>query len=101
LGCGRIAEGRLAFLHLKGGSILQERRYDIDWLRVLAMMMVFLFHCASFFGGGRWHLNNADESPVAHVFIALLDLWIMPLFFLLSGAGSPAGGSSWTESNAF
>jgi hypothetical protein len=44
------------------------------------MMMVFLFHCARFFGGGRWHLNNADESPVAHVFISLLDLWIMPLW---------------------
>jgi len=51
-------------------------------------VLVFLFHCARFFGGGRWHLNNAEESLVAHVFIALLDLWIMPLFFLLSGAGS-------------
>ncbi len=68
---------------------MQERRYDIDWQRVLAMMMVFLFHCARFFGGGRWHLNNpGEESFIANLFIGLLDLWIMPLFFLLSGAGS-------------
>jgi peptidoglycan/LPS O-acetylase OafA/YrhL len=67
---------------------MKERRYDIDWLRVGAMLAVFLFHCARFFGGGRWHLNNPEESFVAHTFIALLDLWIMPLFFLLSGAGS-------------
>jgi len=67
---------------------MKERRYDIDWLRVGAMLAVFLFHCARFFGGGRWHLNNPEESMVATIFIALLDLWIMPLFFLLSGAGS-------------
>jgi peptidoglycan/LPS O-acetylase OafA/YrhL len=67
---------------------MKERRYDMDWLRVGAMLAVFLFHCARFFGGGRWHLNNPEESMVANVFIGLLDLWIMPLFFLLSGAGS-------------
>lgn len=52
------------------------------------MIMVFLFHCTRFFGGGPWHLKNPQESIVAHIFIALLDLWLMPLFFLLSGAGS-------------
>jgi glucan biosynthesis protein C len=67
---------------------MKERRYDIDWLRVGAMLAVFLFHCARFFGGGRWHLINSEESLFATLFIGLLDLWIMPLFFLLSGAGS-------------
>jgi len=74
---------------LKGGRTIQERRYDIDWLRILAIMMVFLFHCARFFGGGRWHLKNpGEESFLATLFIGVLDLWIMPLFFLLSGASS-------------
>jgi hypothetical protein len=65
-----------------------ERRYDIDWLRVLVMMAVFLFHCARFFGGGTWHLNNAAQSIAAWLFIGWLDIWFMPLFFLLSGFGS-------------
>jgi peptidoglycan/LPS O-acetylase OafA/YrhL len=74
---------------LRGGKILQERRYDIDWLRVLAMLLVFFFHCARFFGGGGWHLKNpGEESLIANLFIGILDLWMMPLFFLLSGAGS-------------
>ncbi len=67
---------------------MKERRYDIDWLRVLVMLAVFLYHCARFFGGGTWHLNNAEESIVAGLFIGWLDMWFMPLFFLLSGVGS-------------
>jgi hypothetical protein len=67
---------------------MEKRRYDVDWLRTLAMLAVFLFHCARFFGGGDWHLQNSQESVFATLFIGLLDLWIMPLFFLLSGAAS-------------
>jgi hypothetical protein len=52
------------------------------------MLAVFFFHCARFFGGGTWHLNNAEESLVAGLFIGWLDMWFMPLFFLLSGVGS-------------
>jgi hypothetical protein len=67
---------------------MNERLYYIDWLRVLAMGAVFFFHCARFFGGGIWHLNNAEVSIFAHLFIGILDLWLMPLFFLLSGVGA-------------
>ena len=31
-------------------------RYDIDWLRVIAMLAVFIFHCTRFFGTEGWHL---------------------------------------------
>ncbi len=52
------------------------------------MLAVFFFHCSRFFGGGTWHLNNAKQSTVALVFIGWLDMWFMPLFYLLSGAGA-------------
>ena len=64
------------------------RLYYIDWLRVLAMLSIFLFHCGRFFTPADWHLNNTDESLFLTIFIGLLDLWLMPLFFLLSGVGS-------------
>jgi acyltransferase-like protein len=67
---------------------MKERRYDIDWLRVLVMLSVFFFHCARFFGGGTWHLNNAKESVVALLFIGWLDMWFMPFFYMLSGVGA-------------
>jgi len=47
LGGEWIAEGKLAFCQLKGGKIMKERRYDIDWLRVIAMLAIFIFHCTN------------------------------------------------------
>jgi hypothetical protein len=45
------------------------------------MLLVFLFHCARFFGGGGWHLKNpGEESLIATLFIGILDLWLMPLY---------------------
>jgi glucan biosynthesis protein C len=65
-----------------------QRRYDIDWLRVIAMLAVFFFHNARFFDMLGWHLKNAEQSIIVTLFIVLLALWTMPLFFLLSGVGS-------------
>ncbi|MEZ4662325.1 MAG: hypothetical protein R2911_32650 [Caldilineaceae bacterium] len=33
-------------------------------------------------------MNNDEESIVAYVFIGWLDMWFMPLFFLLFGVAS-------------
>ncbi|MBN3035181.1 MAG: acyltransferase family protein [Bacteroidales bacterium] len=63
------------------------RRYDIDWLRILAMMTVFLFHCARFFNQEDWHVKNNELSDGMEVFIAVVSQWIMPLFFVLSASG--------------
>ena len=65
-----------------------ERRYDIDLLRVLAMLSIFLFHCARFFNYGDWHVKNNQLDLGMSVFVSFLVLWIMPIFFLLSGEGS-------------
>ena len=67
---------------------MTKRRYDIDWLRVLATLAIFLFHCARFFDTMDWHLKNSSRSQFATIFVVLLSLWEMPLFFLLSGVGS-------------
>jgi peptidoglycan/LPS O-acetylase OafA/YrhL len=67
---------------------MKERRYDIDWLRVLAIMMVFFFHNARFYDPYPWHVKNAEQSFGMFIFVALLHAWLMPLFFLLSGVGS-------------
>jgi len=64
------------------------RLHYIDWLRVLAMLAIFLFHSNRFFDTFGWHLKNVDQSIASTMFTGLLNLWLMPLFFLLSGVGS-------------
>lgn len=66
----------------------QERRIDIDWLRVLAMFFVFLFHCARYFDNEGWHVKNPQLSYGFSVFVGILVQWIMPIFFVLSGMSS-------------
>jgi len=52
------------------------------------MLAIFFFHSNRFFDVGGWHLKNADLSAVSTAFTGFLELWLMPLFFLLSGVGS-------------
>ncbi len=69
--------------------IMRERRYDIDCLRIVAILAVFIYHCARFFDTEGWHLKNAEQSFVLFVLTrGLIWTWLMELFFLLSGAGT-------------
>ena len=61
-----------------------KRFYDIDWLRVLGMGMIFLFHNARFFNDDDWHVKNFELDFGMSVFVRILDHFIMPLFFVLS-----------------
>ena len=71
------------------GTPALTRRYDVDWLRVLGMMVVFLFHCARFFDTGGWHVKSARTSEaVSFVTLIVAVQWMMPLFFVLSGIGA-------------
>ena len=70
------------FLEVKMNSKI--RYYDIDWLRVLGMFMIFLFHNARFFNEEGWHVKNFELSFGMSVFVAILNHFIMPLFFVLS-----------------
>ena len=68
---------------------MKERRYDIDWLRVIAMLAVFMYHCTRFFGTEGWHIKNADQSIIVFVITrGLFWPWVMELFFVLSGVGA-------------
>ncbi len=62
------------------------RLYFIDWLRVLAMLSIFLYHNAKIFDFDEWHIKNAQTNLGASILVEILDLWMMPLFFILSGA---------------
>ena len=75
------------------------RRYDVDWLRVLGMLTVFLFHCGRFFDTGGWHVKSLRTSPSLDIVNAFIVQWMMPLFFILSGISIcySLGRQGWSE----
>lgn len=62
------------------------RRYDVDWLRVLAFSAVFFYHCGRFFDESDWHIKNGATSALVSTLKSIFDLWGMPLIFVISGA---------------
>ena len=48
------------------------------------MAGIFLFHNARFFNDEDWHIKNAQLDFGMSVFVAILNQFIMPLFFVLS-----------------
>ncbi|MEW8970599.1 MAG: acyltransferase family protein [Mesobacillus sp.] len=62
------------------------RHYDLDWIKVLATLLVFLYHCSMFFNSFDWHIkNNSIDYTYIEFFSLLVGNWIMPIFFVLSG----------------
>jgi peptidoglycan/LPS O-acetylase OafA/YrhL len=63
-----------------------QRRYDLDWLRVILIGFVFIFHSGRFFDTGGWHVKNAETFFGVQVWTTFLANWMMPAIFVVSGA---------------
>jgi glucan biosynthesis protein C len=62
------------------------RRYGIDWLRVAATYLLIPIHVAIVFSPlPFYHIRNSTVSFGMLVFLAIVEPWIMPLFFVLAG----------------
>jgi glucan biosynthesis protein C len=64
------------------------RIHYLDWLRVLAILMVFLYHAVHPFDFGDWQVKNVEQSEIITIFLTLLGIWGMPFFFMVAGAAS-------------
>lgn len=65
------------------------RRYDIDWLRIIVIFLLFPFHTARIFD--YWEPNyvkNIDLSWGLSWFIVIIGYWFMALMFWLAGSSS-------------
>jgi peptidoglycan/LPS O-acetylase OafA/YrhL len=62
------------------------RVYYLDWLRVLAIVLVFVYHSSRFFNMEDWHVKNSTWYPWVEVWNQFAGIWMMPLIFVISGA---------------
>jgi len=63
-----------------------QRVYYLDWVRVLAILSVFVFHSTRFFPLEDWHIKNAVSYAWVQAFEGFMVIWMMPVIFLISGA---------------
>ena len=86
---------------MHGVSTMTERRYDIDWLRIFGIAMLFPFHAARVFDvfepnyvkNAIWQsMDQASTTPgfswPLSLFIFFTAYWFMPLLFWLAGSSS-------------
>lgn len=64
-----------------------QRRYYIDWIRVLAFFLLIFFHCAMPFVIFGWEVKNEDTSMGLSRLIWWMHQWRIPLLFFISGVG--------------
>jgi glucan biosynthesis protein C len=62
------------------------RLYYLDWLRVLAILMVFVYHSTRFFNMETWHVKNPTWYPWVEVWNRFATAWLLPVIFVVSGA---------------
>jgi glucan biosynthesis protein C len=82
----------MALPRISGGQfvVAPDRRYDIDWLRLGAVFLLFFFHTACIFHPwSDFYVKNDQLSPlIAYIFVWTVGHWHMSLFFILAGAST-------------
>jgi len=67
---------------------IDKRRYDLDWLRVVAILAVYLHHIAMPFNGDKFHIMNTESSKLLDDIMVFFEQFRLPLLFLISGTGT-------------
>ena len=68
--------------------VKNNRQIYIDWLRILLILSVFLYHVGMYFNSWSWHVKNNITVTWLNKLMWFLHLWRMPLLFLVSGVGT-------------
>jgi hypothetical protein len=64
------------------------RRYDLDWIRVIAFFLLILYHVGMFYVPWDWHVKSPHTVPVLEPVMMLTSPWRLTLLFLVSGAAT-------------
>jgi glucans biosynthesis protein C len=62
------------------------RLYYLDWLRILAIFAVFFYHCNRFFDYKEYAIQSITRSLFSTIHREFFQIWLMPVFFVISGA---------------
>ena len=64
------------------------RVYFIDWLRILAVLLLFPFHVLRVFNTEDFYVKASTLSTTVDGVLAFISVWHMPLLFFLAGCST-------------
>ena len=72
-------------------TLSSERRYDLDWLRVLGVLLLIPFHVALIFVFDPFtimYIRDSVNSRALAEVTGFIHMWHMPMLFMISGAAT-------------
>ncbi|MBX3510503.1 MAG: acyltransferase [Hyphomonadaceae bacterium] len=67
---------------------MNDRRLDLDWLRIGAFAVLILYHVGMFYVTWGWHVKSSYASPAIEPLMQIVNPWRLTLLFLISGAAT-------------
>lgn len=65
---------------------MPQRRYDLDWLRVIVFGLLILFHTGMYYvANWGWHAKSAYQSQFLENIMLIVEPWRMPVLWLIAG----------------
>ncbi|HSI57960.1 MAG TPA: acyltransferase family protein [Ideonella sp.] len=67
------------------------RRYDLDWVRILAFALLIVYHVGMYYVSWDWHVKSPASAAVAPLIEPLMILtapWRLALLFFVAGVAS-------------
>lgn len=66
----------------------QNRRVDLDWIRIAAFALLILYHVGMLYGPWTFHVKSAHAGPGPEPLMLALNPWRLGLLFFISGVAS-------------
>jgi peptidoglycan/LPS O-acetylase OafA/YrhL len=67
---------------------LGPRRYDLDWVRIGAFLLLILYHVGMYYVTWDWHVKSPYASTAIQPLMLLTSPWRLSLLFLVSGVAT-------------
>ena len=61
------------------------RRYDLDWLRIIAFGLLIFYHVGMFYVTWGWHVKSVYAAPTVEPLMSVVNPWRLALLFFISG----------------
>jgi len=67
---------------------IDDRRYDLDWIRVFGIFVLFIFNTAMIFVLWPFHIKNDTSNILLSLLNIFIGIWYMPIMFYVAGASA-------------